>query len=74
MSLSAHAKAQALRFARLFIIAFVGSGVLVAGSWDSHALLAAIVGAVEVAYRQLSQVVPAPAPAPASEPPATPAA
>lgn len=69
--LSAHVEAQVLRFVRLFVVAFVSSGILLRGaalSWD--AVGAAVIGALEVAWRQVSQVAPVAAPV---EPPAPPA-
>lgn len=67
MSLSAHAKAQAVRFLRLFVVAFFASGVLLKSGLGMDAIVSAVVGAVEVAWRQMNPVVPA-EPAPPAPP------
>ncbi len=70
--LSAHLEAQILRFVRLFVVAILSTGVLLKGSalsWD--ALGAAVIAALEVAWRQLNPVAPA---VEAPAPPAPPAA
>lgn len=64
-----HVPAQAGRFVRLAVVALLASGIvdqLLAGTVTRQALVAAIVGAVEVAYRQwgvrvapVERVVPA---------------
>ncbi|MGH7485666.1 MAG: hypothetical protein ACREMY_08700 [bacterium] len=54
----AHYQAQAWRFARLFIVA-LGSQAVLLGSCVSHdAVVAAIVAALETAYREFSPVTP----------------
>ena len=58
-----HAKAQVLRFVRLFLVAVIGLGGLdmlngsVRPSWA--AIRAVLIAAVEVVIRQVWQVVPA---------------
>lgn len=72
--LSAHLQAQVLRFIRLFVLAFAATGVLASASLGKDAIVAAAVGALETAWRQINQVAPvAPAvPAAPVDPPAAP--
>ncbi len=66
--LSAHFKAQILRFVRLYVVALASTGLLLRGSSLSRDTIgAAVIGALEVAWRQLNPV------APAIDAPATPA-
>lgn len=70
--MSDHLKQQAYRFGRLFVVALLATGVLSSGSYGRDAIVSAVVGALEVAWRQFAPVAPAPAPVVA--PPAPPAA
>jgi hypothetical protein len=63
--LSAHARTQLYRFARLFVVAFVSTGVLTSNiTWS--AISGAVVGALEVAWREMYPAVPDPRPTPPS--------
>lgn len=54
-----HVRAQLLRFGRIALAAFVAQlGVLGSGNMTREALTAAVVGAIEVAIRQVFPVVP----------------
>lgn len=71
-TLTVQTKAQIGRFVRLFVSAVIATGILgqvMTGGWNRTAIVAAIVGALEVAWRSFSPVVPAnwapPAPLPA---------
>lgn len=68
--MSAHLQAQALRFARLFVVAFAAQLVtLGTDHLGLQAVAAAALGAVEVVIRQFYPV--APATPPATPPPGT---
>ena len=76
-TVSAHARAQAFRFLRLFLATGVVSDVTT-GNLSKSAIMAAIVAALETTVRQFVKVAP-PAPAvivppqpPSSSPPSTP--
>jgi hypothetical protein len=53
-----HYKDQVFRFVRLFVMAFGATGVLTAGSYTKDAIVAAVVSALETAWREVNPTAP----------------